>query len=418
MELLKQLSDNLIKRTDTRYLRYMYHQIPWTNRMTAIVGPRGVGKTTILLQYIKLNLQMKDTLYVSAESIYFASHTLFDTAMKFSQLGGKHLFVDEIHKYKGWATELKMIYDNFPTLQVVFTGSSVLDIYKGTSDLSRRALVYTMQGLSFREYIGMEKGIDIPTYTLEQIVNNEVVLPEEIDHPLALFNDYLRRGYYPFYKDEGYSMRLNQVVSMTLETDIPQYANYTVMTSRKLKELMQVIANSVPFKPNMSTIATTIKVDRKNLPDYFELMERAGLIAQLHESTGGVRGLGKVEKVYLDNSNLSFALSSSTPDVGNLRETFFYNQMRVNHVVSNSPISDFLIDGKTFEIGGKKKGVRHELLTLVNVKKYTKEQRFLRILLLPLQAESPLKKWSKVAKSPLKKWNEVAKSPLKIWHSC
>ncbi len=356
MELLKQLSDNLIKRTDTRYLRYMYHQIPWTNRMTAIVGPRGVGKTTILLQYIKLNLQMKDTLYVSAESIYFASHTLFDTAMKFSQLGGKHLFVDEIHKYKGWATELKMIYDNFPTLQVVFTGSSVLDIYKGTSDLSRRALVYTMQGLSFREYIGMEKGIDIPTYTLEQIVNNEVVLPEEIDHPLALFNDYLRRGYYPFYKDEGYSMRLNQVVSMTLETDIPQYANYTVMTSRKLKELMQVIANSVPFKPNMSTIATTIKVDRKNLPDYFELMERAGLIAQLHESTGGVRGLGKVEKVYLDNSNLSFALSSSTPDVGNLRETFFYNQMRVNHVVSNSPISDFLIDGKTFEIGGKKKG--------------------------------------------------------------
>ncbi len=356
MELLKQLSDNLIKRTDTRYLRYMYHQIPWTNRMTAIVGPRGVGKTTILLQYIKLNLQMKDTLYVSAESIYFASHTLFDTAMKFCQLGGKHLFVDEIHKYKGWATELKMIYDNFPTLQVVFTGSSVLDIYKGTSDLSRRALVYTMQGLSFREYIGMEKGIDIPTYTLEQIVNNEVVLPEEIDHPLALFNDYLRRGYYPFYKDEGYSMRLNQVVSMTLETDIPQYANYTVMTSRKLKELMQVIADSVPFKPNMSTIATTIKVDRKNLPDYFELMERAGLIAQLHESTGGVRGLGKVEKVYLDNSNLSFALSSSTPDVGNLRETFFYNQMRVNHVVSNSPISDFLIDGKTFEIGGKKKG--------------------------------------------------------------
>lgn len=356
MELLKQLSDNLIKRADTRYLRYMYHQIPWSNRMTALVGPRGVGKTTLLLQYIKLNLQMKDTLYVSAESIYFSNHTLFDTAMRFSQLGGKHLFIDEIHKYKGWATELKMIYDNLPDLQVVFTGSSVLDIYKGTADLSRRALVYTMQGLSFREYIGMEKGIDLPTYTLEQIINNDVVLPEEIEHPLALFNDYLRMGYYPFSKDEGYRMRLNQVVSMTLETDIPQYANYTVMVSRKLKELMQVIADNVPLKPNMSTIATTIKVDRNNLPDYFELMERAGLIAQLHESTGGVRGLGKVEKVYLDNTNLSFALSSSTPDIGNQRETFFFNQMRVNHVVSNSPISDFLIDGKTFEIGGKKKG--------------------------------------------------------------
>lgn len=356
MELLKQLSDNLIKRTDTRYLRYLYHQIPWTNRMTAIVGPRGVGKTTLLLQYIKLNLHKKDTLYVSAESIYFANHTLFDTATTFCALGGNHLFIDEIHKYKGWATELKMIYDNLPDLQVVFTGSSVLDIYKGTADLSRRVLVYTMQGLSFREYLGMTLGIELPAYTLEQITDNEVELPKEVEKPLALFKEYLRNGYYPFSKDEGYRMRLNQIVSMTLETDIPQYANYSVMVSRKLKELMQVIADSVPFKPNMSTIATTIKADRNNLPDYFELMERAGLIAQLHESTRGVRGLGKVEKVYLDNTNLSFALSSAIPDIGNLRETFFFNQMRVKHSVFNSPASDFLIDGKTFEIGGKKKG--------------------------------------------------------------
>lgn len=356
MELLKQLSDSLVKRTDTRYLRYMYHQIPWKNRMTALVGPRGVGKTTLLLQYIKLNLQTKDTLYVNAESIYFASQSLFETAMKFSQLGGKYLFVDEVHKYKGWATELKMIYDNLPGLQVVFTGSSVLDIYKGTADLSRRVLVYRMQGLSFREYLGMRLGVSLPVYTLAQITGNEVALPEEVENPLALFKDYLREGYYPFSKDEGYRMRLNQVVSMTLETDIPQYANYSVMVSRKLKELMQVIADSVPFKPNMSTISTTIKVDRNNLPDYFELMERAGLIALLHEATKGVRGLGKVEKVYLDNTNLSFALSSSTPDVGNLRETFFLNQMRVNHMVFNSPISDFLIEDKTFEIGGKRKG--------------------------------------------------------------
>ncbi len=356
MQLLKQLSDNLIKHTDTRYLRYMYHKIPWTNRMTALVGPRGVGKTTLLLQYASLNLQLKDTLYVSAESIYFANHTLFKTAMTFSQMGGKHLFIDEIHKYKGWATELKMIYDNLPDLQVVFTGSSVLDIYKGTADLSRRALVYKMQGLSFREYIGIKLGIDLPTYTLEQITSNEVVLPAEVPTPLALFHDYLREGYYPFSGDEGFSMRLNQVTSMTLETDIPQYANYSVMVSRKLKELMQVIADSVPFKPNMTNLATTIKVDRNNLPDYFEYMERAGLIALLHEATKGVRGLGKVEKVYLDNTNLAFALSSSDPDTGNLRETFFFNQMRVNHAVFNSPISDFLIDGKTFEVGGKKKG--------------------------------------------------------------
>ena len=356
MELLKQLSDSAIKSTDTRFLRYMYHLIPWENRMTAIVGPRGVGKTTLLLQYIKLHLSTKDALYVSAESIYFANHTLFDTAMRFSQYGGRHLFIDEVHKYKGWATELKMIYDNLPSLQVVFTGSSVLDIYKGTADLSRRVLVYQMQGLSFREFLNMRFGTDVPAYSLQQIVDHEVVLPQQIEHPLALFDEYIHHGYYPFFNDYGYEMRLGQIVSMTLETDIPQYANYSIAVSTKLKELMQVIADSVPFKPNMSTIATSVKVDRNKLPDYFDLMGRAGLISLLREPTKGVRVLGKVEKVYLDNTNLAFALTTSEPDKGNLRETFFFNQMRVNNSVFNSPVSDFLIDGRTFEIGGRNKG--------------------------------------------------------------
>ena len=356
MELLKQLSDSAVKSTDTRFLRYMYHLIPWENRMTAIVGPRGVGKTTLLLQYIKLHLSTKDALYVSAEPIYFANHTLFDTAMRFSQYGGRHLFIDEVHKYKGWATELKMIYDNLPSLQVVFTGSSVLDIYKGTADLSRRVLVYQMQGLSFREFLNMRFGTDVPAYSLQQIVDHEVVLPQQIEHPLALFDEYIHHGYYPFFNDYGYEMRLGQIVSMTLETDIPQYANYSIAVSTKLKELMQVIADSVPFKPNMSTIATAVKVDRNKLPDYFDLMGRAGLISLLREPTKGVRVLGKVEKVYLDNTNLAFALTTSEPDKGNLRETFFFNQMRVNHSVFNSPVSDFLIDGRTFEIGGRNKG--------------------------------------------------------------
>lgn len=356
MELLKQLSDSVIKSTDTRFLRYMYHLVPWENRMTAIVGPRGVGKTTLLLQYIKLHLSTKDALYVSAESIYFANHTLFDTAMRFSQYGGRHLFIDEVHKYKGWATELKMIYDNLPALQVVFTGSSVLDIYKGTADLSRRVLVYQMQGLSFREFLNMRFGTDIPVYSLQQIVDHEVVLPQQIEHPLALFDEYIHHGYYPFFNDYGYEMRLGQIVSMTLEADIPQYANYSIAVSTKLKELMQVIADSVPFKPNMSTIATAVKVDRNKLPDYFDLMGRAGLISLLREPTKGVRVLGKVEKVYLDNTNLAFALTTSEPDKGNLRETFFFNQMRVNNSVFNSSVSDFLIDGRTFEIGGRNKG--------------------------------------------------------------
>lgn len=356
MERLKQISDALIRRTDTQFLRYMYDRIPWDNRMTAIVGPRGVGKTTMLLQYAKLNLNPSETIYVSAESVIFASNSLYDLATKFTQLGGKHLLIDEIHKYENWAQELKMVYDNLPDLHIIFTGSSILDIYKGAADLSRRVLLFNMQGLSFREYLNMEHGADIPVYTLQQILNHEVRLPDSIEHPLVPFAEYLRHGYYPFSHDPGYELRLNQIVSMTLETDIPQYANYTVAVSRKLKDLMQVIADSVPFKPNLSTLATVIKADRNKLPDYLELMDRAGLIAQLREHTQGIRRLGKVEKIYLDNTNLANALASTNPDIGNLRETFFLNQTRVNHTVSNSPISDFLIEGKTFEIGGRKKG--------------------------------------------------------------
>ncbi len=356
MERLKQISDALIRRTDTQFLRYMYDRIPWDNRMTAIVGPRGVGKTTMLLQYAKLNLNPSETLYVSAESVIFATNTLYDLATRFTQLGGKHLLIDEIHKYENWAQELKMVYDNLPDLHIIFTGSSILDIYKGAADLSRRVLLFNMQGLSFREYLNMEQGTNIPVYTLQQILNHEVRLPDNIEHPLVPFAEYLRHGYYPFSHDPGYELRLNQIVSMTLETDIPQYANYTVAVSRKLKDLMQVIADSVPFKPNLSTLATVIKADRNKLPDYLELMDRAGLIAQLREHTQGIRRLGKVEKIYLDNTNLANALASTNPDIGNLRETFFLNQTRVNHTVSNSPISDFLIEGKTFEIGGKKKG--------------------------------------------------------------
>ncbi len=356
MERLKQISDALIRRTDTQFLRYMYDRIPWDNRMTAIVGPRGVGKTTMLLQYAKLNLNPSETLYVSAESVIFATNTLYDLATRFTQLGGKHLLIDEIHKYENWAQELKMVYDNLPDLHIIFTGSSILDIYKGAADLSRRVLLFNMQGLSFREYLNMEQGTNIPVYTLQQILNHEVRLPDNIEHPLVPFAEYLRHGYYPFSHDPGYELRLNQIVSMTLETDIPQYANYTVAVSRKLKDLMQVIADSVPFKPNLSTLATVIKADRNKLPDYLELMDRAGLIAQLREHTQGIRRLGKVEKIYLDNTNLANALASTNPDIGNLRETFFLNQTRVNHTMSSSPISDFLIEGKTFEIGGKKKG--------------------------------------------------------------
>lgn len=357
MNFLFELSQAAIERTDTSFSRYMTDVIPWENRMTALIGPRGVGKTTLVLQHIKKHLDRKTTLYVNAESVFFTQNTLFDTALKFhKKMGGTHLFIDEIHKYNGWALELKMMYDNLPDLKIFFTGSSVLDIYKGAADLSRRVLVYQMQGMSFREYLNMSQGTNIKPYTLEEILNHEVRLHEEIKQPLAHFANYLRQGYYPFYGEPEYYMRLNQIVSMSLETDIPQYANISLSVASKLKQLMQIVADSVPFKPVHTKLAEIIKADRKYIADYFNLMERAGLIMQLRENAAGIRALGKTEKMYLDNTNLYYALTDAVPNIGNMRETFFLNQIRVHHQVFNSPISDFQIGNQTFEVGGKGKG--------------------------------------------------------------
>jgi len=240
-------------------------------------------------------------------------------------------------------------------LKVGFTGSSVLDIYKGYSDLSRRAPIFMMQGLSFREYLALFHGIEVPVYILEDILNQQARL-DAVSHPLPLFRDYLQRGYYPFSGDSDFGMRLRQVINQTMEVDIPQYANMNASTGRKLKKLLAVIAQSVPFKPVMDSLATVIGVSRNVLPDYFLYMEQAGMIGQLRDDTGGIRGIGKVEKVYLDNTSLAFLMGREATDIGNIRETFFYNQMRVTQEVISSRISDFEIDGKTFEVGGKRKG--------------------------------------------------------------
>lgn len=354
MRTLYQKFETLLQHTPTEFKRYLYDRISWDSRMIGIIGPRGVGKTTMILQYIKEKLDSKKALYVSADDLYFSENRLFDLAENFSKNAGQYLFIDEIHKYADWSRELKNIYDSRPTLKVVFTGSSVLDILKGSSDLSRRALIYKLQGLSFREYLKLFHNHDTEVYSLKQIVNNEVKLTN-IAHPLPLFNDYIKRGYYPFGVENEMSMRLGQIIVQTLETDIPQYANLNVGTSRKLKRLLSIIAESVPFKPNFSKIAEIISVSRNSLDDYFSYMEKAGLIGQLRDETGGIRGLGKVDKVYLDNTNIIFNLVGDKLNVGNIRETFFFNQMRVENDVISSKNSDFVIDDYTFEVGGKNK---------------------------------------------------------------
>lgn len=354
MKPLYQKFETLLQNTTTDFKRYLYERVSWDSRMIGIIGARGVGKTTMILQYVKQNLNSKKALYVSADDMYLSENKLIDLADEFYKNAGEYLFIDEIHKYANWSRELKNIYDSFPALKVVFTGSSVLDILKGSADLSRRAVIYKLHGLSFREYLNFFHNYDIAAYSLQQIINQEIKLAN-IKHPIPLFKDYLKRGYYPFGFDNEMNIRLGQIIVQTLETDIPQYANLNVGTSRKLKRLLSIIAESVPFKPNFTKIAKIINVSRNSLDDYFLYMEQAGLIGQLRNETSGIRGLGKVDKVYLDNTNIIFNLVGDKLNAGNLRETFFFNQMRVNNEVISSKTADFVIDNFTFEVGGENK---------------------------------------------------------------
>lgn len=355
MEQLFEYFKRKLHDTPTDLIRYKYEEIEWGGHAFGLVGPRGVGKSTMLLQHINTQLEVKDTLYVSADHLYFTSHTLVELADRFYKMGGKHLFIDEIHKYDGWSTEVKQIFDSYSDLQLVISGSSILEITKGMADLSRRVPIYEMQGLSFREYLHLFHGIKMDVVKMEKLLQHEYDIPG-VEHPLPLFHDYLRRGYYPFGSDAAYDIELMQVVVQTMESDIPLYLNTNVSVGRKLKQLLMVVAESVPFKPVMQKLADVTGINRNYIQDYLMYMERAGMIAQLRDAVGEIRGLGKIEKVYLDNTNLIYVLAPKRADIGNIRETFFMNQMRVIGDVMCSPVSDFLVDDMTFEIGGRKKG--------------------------------------------------------------
>ena len=354
MEQLIELFRRLLLLTDTSYIRYLYDKIDWSARMIGIVGPRGVGKTTMLLQRIKLNHSLDDTLFINADDLYFAEHRLFDLASDFYKNGGRHLFIDEVHKYSEWSKELKMIYDYYPDFQIIFTGSSILDIYKGNADLSRRALSYYLPGLSFREYLNLSYGMQLPAYSLEDILSHKIEFPET-RLPLPLFKEYMMKGYYPFFRDPGYEQRLRNVIGLTVENDIPIYASMNIASTKKIRQLLYIISQSVPFKTNFTKIGQMIDVHRNQVTDFLYYLERAGIIAQLRGETGGIRLLGKVEKVYLDNTNLIYALAENKSDIGNIRETFFLSQMKVYNDVFSSEKSDFRIENFTFEVGGQGK---------------------------------------------------------------
>ena len=355
MNALYEYQQLILSQINTSFLRYKYYELDWNRRVFGIVGPRGVGKTTMVLQYIKQNLSLQDSLYITLDHIYFSTHTLIDVADKFYKEGGKHLIIDEVHKALNWSVQLKQIIDSYPNMQIIFTGSSVLDIYRGVADLSRRAPIYDMQGLSFREYLVLYHGIQAPTLNLDDLINQRVTLPN-IEHPLPLFKDYLKRGYYPFERiASDFSTNLMQVINRTMETDIPLYANINISVARKLQNLLVVIAESVPFKPNYKKLAEITSISRNDIADYIYYMERAGMLMSLHDTTQGIRSIGKSHKLYVDNTNLMYVLSPENIDKGNLRETFFLNQMRVKYPVIASQKTDFEIGNYVFEVGGKNK---------------------------------------------------------------
>lgn len=346
-----------LRRTPMEFKRYMYDKIIWSDRLVGIVGPRGVGKSTMVKQHILLQSDRRNWLYVSADHSYFFDHTLTELTDECIKEGVANLVIDEVHRYSNWSNEIKEIYDGHPEMKVIFTGSSVLDILRGQADLSRRSLIFQMQGLSFREFLILFHGIFLPEYSLEEIITHKVELPVDF-HPLPFFREYLKYGYYPFNTSQTYAIRLQQVVAQTVEVDIPQYVGMNVATTRKLRQMMAIISKSAPIKPSVQHLSTELKVSKNDVPDYLLYLEKAGMLAQVRDDTGGLRGLGKVEKVFLDNTNLMYAVGNELPNIGNVRETFFNNQMRVMNDVMTSKVSDFRIGDYTFEVGGKGKGNR------------------------------------------------------------
>jgi hypothetical protein len=363
MDNLIQFSAARINSVDTSFKRYLNSEINWSNRLIAITGARGVGKTTFLLQYINENLMdtPDEVIYVNLDDLYFSKNTIVDFADDFTKRGGKYLFLDEVHKYKNWSQEIKNIYDYFPELKIVITGSSALDIYKGKVDLSRRAILYKMTGLSFREFIELKYKQVFPQLSLEEILNRpsksirNIVLRIK---PIKLFEEYIQYGYYPFFNEDesDFHIRLKQVVNHVLDSDLPSTERIDFNAVHNLRKLLSILTEIVPYKPNILKLSKQVGISRETLIRYLYLLERADLLMLLQTTTRGISKMNKPEKIYLNNSNLFYSLANNHINMGSIRETFFYNQLKVKHQISYSTAGDFLVDNKyTFEIGGKNK---------------------------------------------------------------
>ena len=350
----------MLENTPMTFFREKHNEINWGNRIIGILGQRGVGKSTLILQHIKMKGDIARTLYVQADDLYFGAHTLLALAKEFHAHGGKELYIDEIHKYKEWSREIKLIYDLLPDLKVVYSGSSLLALKKGGADLSRRAVEYHLPEWSFREFLNLRNGWNLKTSSLEEIIEGRVDFPYSKGRPLHYFDEYMKKGCYPFFNEMDFPILLRQIITSMVENDIPAFAGMTVAATRKLKKLMYFISKSVPVKINYSEMARNLEMDREIVPKYLDYLEKAELLMILSAKANGDAILRKMDKLYLHNPNIAYVLGETDADRGNLRECMFLCWTKEKFEVLGSDISDFEINGLTFEVGGKTKG-RHQL---------------------------------------------------------
>lgn len=362
MEKLLELSSKRLKSTPDAFSRYLINEVDWHDNLISIVGCRGSGKTTLMLQHLKKTYGIgSKALYISLDNIYFTKHLLTDFADSFVKHGGKALYIDEVHKYPNWSIELKNLYDHYPELKIVFSGSSMLELYKGHGDLSRRLSSYILPPQSLREFIELEYNMKIPIVSLPDILEHHAEICHTITEsikPIGYFDEYLKYGAFPFFRDNKskYNERLLNTINMILDYDLSSIVTIDYIHIIKLKMLLKIISDLVPYKPNISKLASQIEIDRKTVLKYLDILHRAGLIYMLTSANKSDSIFTKPEKVFLGSPNFMFALSEGTPKTGTLRETFFCQQLSVKHKVNQAYKSDFLVDNKfTFEIGGKNK---------------------------------------------------------------
>lgn len=362
MEKLIAKSNAKLNKVKKYFQRELLHQINWSARLIALLGARGVGKTTLLLQAASTKLTAHHKpLYISLDDLFFQENSLYDLAQQHALEGGTHLFIDEVHKYPNWSRELKLIYDDFEELNVAFTSSSILEVFQGESDLSRRAVSYTLFELSFREFLAFDQKTVFDAVSLNDILTNSLEIEHAVNakiKPVAAFKDYLRYGAYPFFLEgrDLYAQRLSQVVNLIIEVDLNAVDHLTYDMIVKVKKLLAAIASSVPFTPNISKLCERTGISRPSLIKAISQLERARMVHQLFKPGKGIGALTKPEKLYLNNPNLLHVLGGKNWDIGTARETFFVSQLATKHKVNLATKGDFTIDEKyTFEIGGENK---------------------------------------------------------------